>query len=103
MRKELKKGDTEYDLFNDYWKLTKEFNIPEDNDEYWESLVSASDEFCEKYDSQYARDLVLAFMTRRETMWKSLKKSLLQTNPPLDVSLRSFRMALTYQVPYTQF
>ena len=77
MRKELKKGDTEYDLFNDYWKLTKEFNIPEDNDEYWENLVSAGDEFCEKYDSQYARDLVLAFMTSRENMWKSLKKSLL--------------------------
>ena len=46
MRKELKKGDTEYDLFNDYWKLTKEFNIPEDNDEYWESLVSAGVEVC---------------------------------------------------------
>ena len=78
MRKELKNGDAEYDLFNDFWKLTKEFNIPEDNDEYWESLVSAGDEFCKKYDSQYARDLVLAFMASRENMWKSLKKSLLQ-------------------------
>ena len=77
MRKELKKGDAEYDLFTDYWKLTKEFNIPEDNDEYWESLVSAGDEFCEKYDSQYDRDLVLACMTSRETMWKSLKKSVM--------------------------
>ena len=76
MRRELKKGDTEYDLFNDYWKLTKEFNIPEDNDEYWESLVIAGDEFCEKYDSQYARDIMLSFMESREIMWKeSLKKS----------------------------
>ena len=75
MRKELKKGDTEYDLFNDYWKLTKEFNIPEDADEYWESLINACNAFCEKYDSQYARDLVLAFMASRETMWKNLKKS----------------------------
>ena len=75
MRRELKKGDTEYDLFNDYWKLTKEFNIPEDNDEYWESLISAVNEFYKKYNSQYAKDLVLAFTTSRETIWKSFKKS----------------------------
>ena len=75
MRKELKKGDAEYDLFNDYWKLTKEFNIPEDNDEYWESLISAVNEFYKKYNSQYAKDLVLAFTTSRENMWKSFKKS----------------------------
>lgn len=75
MRKELKKGDAEYDLFNDYWKLTKEFNIPEDNDEYWESLISAVNEFYKKYNSQYAKDLVLAFTTSRENIWKSFKKS----------------------------
>ena len=75
MKKELKKGDTEYEIFNDYWKIVKEYNIPEDDDEYWKSLVSAGDEFCKKYDSQYARDLVLAFMASRENMWKSFKKS----------------------------
>ena len=75
MKKELKKGDTEYELFNDYWKLTKEFNIPEDADEYWESLINAGDAFYKKYNSQYAKDLVLAFMASREAMWNSLKKS----------------------------
>ena len=76
MRKELKKGDMEYDLFNDYWKIVKEYNIPEDADEYWESLINAVNAFYKKYDSQYARDLVLAFMASRETMWKNgLKKS----------------------------
>ena len=75
MRKELKKGDTEYDLFNDYWKIVKEYNIPEDADEYWESLISAVNEFYKKYNSQYAKDLVLAFTTSRENMWKSFKKS----------------------------
>ena len=77
MKKELKKGDTEYELFNDYWKLTKEFNIPEDADEYWESLINAGNAFCKKYDGQYAIDLILAFITSRETIWKNLKKSLL--------------------------
>ena len=75
MRKELKKGDIEYEMFNEYWQIMKQFNIPEDNDEYWESLINAGNAFCKKYDSQYARDLVLAFMASRETMWKKLKKS----------------------------
>ena len=75
MRKELKKGDIEYEMFNEYWQIMKQYNIPEDNDEYWESLVSEGDAFCKKYDSQYARDLVLAFMASRESVWKSLKKS----------------------------
>ena len=75
MRKELKKGDMEYDLFNDYWKIVKEYNIPEDADEYWESLINAVNEFYKKYNSQYAKDLVLAFTTSRENMWKSFKKS----------------------------
>ena len=77
MRKELKKGDIEYEMFNDYWQIMKQYNIPEDADEYWESLINAGNAFCKKYDSQYARDLVLVFMTSRENMWKSLKKSLL--------------------------
>ena len=75
MRKELKKGDIEYEMFNEYWQIMKQYNIPEDNDEYWGSLVSAGDAFWEKYDSQDARDLVLAFMASRENMWKSFKKS----------------------------
>ena len=77
MKKELKKGDTEYEIFNDYWKIVKEYNIPEDNDEYWESLINACNAFCKKYDIQYARDLVHAFMASRENMLKSFKKSLL--------------------------
>ena len=77
MKKELKKGDTEYEIFNDYWKIVKEYNIPEDADEYWERLINAGDEFCKKYDCQYAMDLILAFITSRETMWKNFKKELI--------------------------
>ena len=77
MRKELKKGDLEYEMFNDYWQICKQYNIPEEADEYWQSLIKASNDFCEKYKSQYAKDLVIAFMASRESMWKSLKKSLL--------------------------
>ena len=74
MRKELKKGDTEYEIFNDYWKIVKEYNIPEDADEYWESLIYTGDEFVKKYDCQFAHDIMLAFIGSRDAL---LKKSLL--------------------------
>ena len=77
MKKELKKGDTEYEIFNDYWKIVKEYNIPEDADEYWTSLIDAGNEFCKKYNSQFAIDIMTAYITSRDAIWKSLKKSLL--------------------------
>ena len=74
MRKDLKKGDLEYDLFNDYWQICKQYNIPEDSDEYWQSLINTGDEFCKKYNSKYASDVMLAFITSREDIFKGLKK-----------------------------
>ena len=73
--KKFSKGSEEWQMFMDYWELCQKYWEPEDNDEYWESLINAGDAFCKKYDSQYARDLVLAFMASRENMWKSFKKS----------------------------
>lgn len=75
MRRELKKGDIEYDMFNDYWQICKEYNIPEDADDYWTRLINAGNEFYEKYESQYAKDIIIAFISSRETIWKNLKKS----------------------------
>ena len=77
MRKELKKGDMEYDLFNDFWKIIKEYNIPEDTDEYWTGLIDASNEFAKKYNCKFAHDIIIAFSESRDDMLKSLKKSLL--------------------------
>ena len=74
MRRDLKKGDLEYDLFNDYWQICKQYNIPEDSDEYWQSLINTGDEFCKKYNSKYASDVMLAFITSREDIFKGLKK-----------------------------
>lgn len=75
MRRELKKGDIEYDMFNDYWQICKEYNIPEDADDYWRKLIDTGNEFCRKYDGQYAKDIMLAFITSREEIFKSFKKS----------------------------
>lgn len=74
MRKELKKGDIEYDMFNDYWQICKEYNIPEDTEDYWTKLIDSGNEFCRKYDWQYARDIMFAYINSRETIYKNLKK-----------------------------
>ena len=74
MRRDLKKGDLEYELFNDYWQICKQYNVPEDSDEYWQSLINTGDEFCKKYNSKYASDVMLAFITSREDIFKGLKK-----------------------------
>ena len=77
MRKELKKGDIEYDMFNDFWKIVKEYNIPEDADEYWTDLINAGNEFARKYNCKFARDIIISFMDSRDDIFKKLKKSLL--------------------------
>ncbi|WP_304841260.1 hypothetical protein [Phocaeicola sartorii] len=45
----FEKGSREWYMFQDYWKLCQKFWIPEDNDEYWESVVSETNDFYEKY------------------------------------------------------
>ena len=75
MRKELKKGDIEYEMFNDYWQIMKQYNIPEESDEYWQSLVHATDAFCKKYPSKFAQDIALAYCESRELIYNGLKKA----------------------------
>ena len=76
MRKELKKGDMEYDLFNDFWKIVKEYNIPENTDEYWVGLINAVNAYAKKYNYVFAHELVIAFLDSRDRIFH-LKNALL--------------------------
>lgn len=46
---ELKKGTEAWMMYADFWKLLKDYWIPEENDNYWNELVNAANEFAEKY------------------------------------------------------
>lgn len=75
MKKELKKTDKEFQFFQDFWEIIKNYNIPEENDAYWIDLVKESNEFIEKYNnSQYAKDIMSVFMKSREFMLKRRQK-----------------------------
>ena len=75
MKRELKKTDKEFQFFQDFWEIIKNYNIPEENDAYWIDLVKESNKFIEKYNnSQYAKDIMNAFMESREFMLKRRQK-----------------------------
>lgn len=75
MKRELKKTDKEFQFFQDFWEIIKNYNIPEEKDAYWIDLVKESNKFIEKYNnSQYAKDIMNAFMKSREFMLKRRQK-----------------------------
>ena len=70
MRKQLTKADAEFQMFSDYYKMYQDFYIPEENDNYWESLARAVDEFYNKYKTNIAKELALAYLDSREEAYK---------------------------------
>lgn len=70
MRKQLTKADAEFQMFSDYYKMYQDFYIPEENDNYWESLARAVDEFYNKYKTNIAKELALAYLDSREELYK---------------------------------
>ena len=70
MRKQLTKADTDFQMFADYYKMYQDFYVPEDNDNYWQELIRAVDEFHKKYKTKFAKDLAIAYMSSREDIYK---------------------------------
>ena len=56
-------------MFNDYYKIYQDFYEPEENDKYWEALMSASCEFANKYKTEFARDIIIAYMESRNRIF----------------------------------
>jgi hypothetical protein len=74
MRKQLTKTDEEFQMFSEYYKMYQDFYIPEDSDSYWQALIRTADEFCKKYNTKLAKDLVWAYLDSRDELYK-LKKA----------------------------
>ena len=75
MRKQLTKQDAEWQMFADYYKIYQDFYTPEDSDEYWKSLVAEADKFYKKYNTQYAKSIILAYVESRSKIYKKKKKA----------------------------
>ena len=68
------KGSKEREAFNDIYTICQDLWIPEDKDEYWESVVSETDRLAEKYNNTSAQlfvNIILsAFMENLQTKMK---------------------------------
>ena len=69
MRKKLEKQDKEWQMFADYYKIYQDFYEPEDNDKYWEALMTVSCEFASKYNTEFAKNIIIEYMESRNRIF----------------------------------
>ncbi len=74
MKKDIRRGEKEFNMMADLWRLYKNFYIPEDTDEYWTELIKAGVNFREKYDSKLADDLLMGIYDELESRYKQMFK-----------------------------
>lgn len=67
----LIKGSEEFEMFRDYWTLIQENWITEEVDGYWEKVSNDSDSFYKKYNTQFAKDLAVAYVNELERRYKN--------------------------------
>ena len=70
---QFEKGQAEYELFNDFWKLFKAFWIPEDTDEYWKQLHDAAVAYGNHH-GEFAKQLALAYISEVERRFANEQK-----------------------------
>ena len=73
MEKKFAKGSSEWMMFMDYWALCQKYWEPDDNDDYWESVVKETDIFYRKYNSEFAKSLALTLVNELERKSRSRK------------------------------
>lgn len=73
MEKKFAKGSSEWMMFMDYWALCQKYWEPDDNDDYWKSVVKETDVFYRKYNSEFAKSLALTLVNELERKSRSRK------------------------------
>lgn len=68
----LGKETKEFQMFEDYWKMLQEHWVVEDQDSYWEEVMSSGKAFSEKYKSEFAKELMFAFFSQLERKSKEV-------------------------------
>lgn len=68
------KNGMERKMFADFYKMCEEYWIPEDTDEYWQTIIKATDDFVEKYKNVHpiASEMACAFVCGMEKKYKEI-------------------------------
>lgn len=64
------KDDPEFKILNEFWLLLQKYYIPEQTDEYWESLIADVNTFLENNKHPLARSLSKFLTTYLENKMK---------------------------------
>lgn len=75
MKKKFEKNSFEWYMFQDFWRITQEFWIVEDNEQYWKSLVQNLCVFGDKYNhNKFALALAYALIDELHRKAEKLRK-----------------------------
>lgn len=59
-------------FITDFWNVMKEYDRPEDNDEYWQGLIDSTDAMIQKYgtDDRMYLSLCVALLEAKQEQFK---------------------------------
>ena len=69
------KGSEEWLMFVEFWNMCQEFWKPEESMEYWQRIVTATDNFYEKFKHLHlAKELAVAFGNAQDKKFAENRK-----------------------------
>lgn len=69
----FEKGSEEWQMFMDFWQLCQKYYVPEETEEYWQSVIDDGNTFIKKYNTSFARGLFMAFHMEIERKMKNVQ------------------------------
>lgn len=72
--KAFSKDTKEREMFVEFWEMCQKYWIPEDSDEYWQSIIKVTDDFVEKYKDLHpiVPEMAAAFISGMEKKYKEI-------------------------------
>ena len=76
----FEKGSKEFCFFREFWDLIQKYYIPENTDEYWQSLDEDANDLANKYDDKFFDSLIISFVTEMAKKLEEGKRNGKQTD-----------------------
>lgn len=87
----FKKGEYMNNLMSDYWMLNKKLLGVDETyllqDDFWEYAVKETNDFYNKYQTEYSKNLALGLMKELETRYSKSKEKVLDLQEGIEDSL----------------
>ena len=72
--KAFSKDTQEREMFVEFWEMCQKYWIPENTDNYWQTIIKATDDFVEKYKDVHpiVSEMACAFVCGMEKKYKEI-------------------------------